>query len=122
MGVWQGVAMDSLKLHPGPPCPTLLRPAASQPRNSLSAISGVTRPQGGQPVVVFYPVGHPTPYAYGPKAPQGHLDRSRIYVAAFFSPFDVDVILAIFWLALHLLVSVDATIVTRRQSFSSTNI
>jgi hypothetical protein len=27
MGAWQGVAMDSLKFHPGPPCPTLLRPA-----------------------------------------------------------------------------------------------
>jgi hypothetical protein len=26
MGVWRGVAKDSLKLHPGPPCPTLLRP------------------------------------------------------------------------------------------------
>jgi hypothetical protein len=25
--VWQGVAMDSLKYHQGPPCPTLLRPA-----------------------------------------------------------------------------------------------
>jgi hypothetical protein len=27
VGVWQGVAMDSLKFHPGSPCPTLLRPA-----------------------------------------------------------------------------------------------
>jgi hypothetical protein len=26
MGVWQGVAMDSLKYYSGPPCPTLLRP------------------------------------------------------------------------------------------------
>jgi hypothetical protein len=26
MGVWQGAAMDSLKYHYGPPCPTLLRP------------------------------------------------------------------------------------------------
>jgi hypothetical protein len=24
MGVWQGVAMDSIEFHPGPPCPTLL--------------------------------------------------------------------------------------------------
>jgi hypothetical protein len=31
IGVWQGVAMDSLKLHPGPPCPTLLRPAVAPP-------------------------------------------------------------------------------------------
>jgi hypothetical protein len=27
MGVWQGMAMDSLNFHLGPPCPTLLRPA-----------------------------------------------------------------------------------------------
>jgi hypothetical protein len=27
MGVWQGLAIDSLKFHPGPPYPTLLRPA-----------------------------------------------------------------------------------------------
>jgi hypothetical protein len=27
MGVWQGVAMDSLKYHSGPQCPTLLCPA-----------------------------------------------------------------------------------------------
>jgi hypothetical protein len=26
IGVWHGVAMDSLKYHPGPSCPTLLRP------------------------------------------------------------------------------------------------
>jgi hypothetical protein len=31
VGVWQGVAMDSLKFHPGPPCPTLLRPAGGPP-------------------------------------------------------------------------------------------
>jgi hypothetical protein len=31
MGVWQGVAMDSLKFHPGPLCLTLLRPAGRLP-------------------------------------------------------------------------------------------
>jgi hypothetical protein len=31
VGMWQGVAMDSLKRHPGPPCPTLLRPAGGPP-------------------------------------------------------------------------------------------
>jgi hypothetical protein len=31
MVVWQGLAMDSLKFKPGPPCPTLLRPAGRQP-------------------------------------------------------------------------------------------
>jgi hypothetical protein len=41
MGVWQGVAMDSLKFHLGVPSSTLLFPAA-----------------------VFHPIGHPTPYAY----------------------------------------------------------
>jgi hypothetical protein len=30
-GVWQGVAMDSLKFHPSPPCPTLLSPAGGPP-------------------------------------------------------------------------------------------
>jgi hypothetical protein len=45
MGVSQGVAMDSLKLNPGPACSTLLCPA------------------GGQPAAVFYPFGHPTPCA-----------------------------------------------------------
>jgi hypothetical protein len=29
--VWQGVAMDSLKFHLGPPCPTLLWPAGGPP-------------------------------------------------------------------------------------------
>jgi hypothetical protein len=31
MGVWQGVALDSLKFHPGPPYPTLLRSAGGPP-------------------------------------------------------------------------------------------
>jgi hypothetical protein len=31
MAVWQGVAMDYLKFHLGPPCPTLLRPADGPP-------------------------------------------------------------------------------------------
>jgi hypothetical protein len=29
------VAMDSLKFHPGPPCPTLLRPAGGPPARWL---------------------------------------------------------------------------------------
>jgi hypothetical protein len=28
------------------------------------AVSVVVRSQGGQPAAVFYPFGHPTPYAY----------------------------------------------------------
>jgi hypothetical protein len=51
MGVWQGVALDTLKFYLGPPCPTLLCPAVWQPS------------QGGQPKAVFYPFGYPTLYA-----------------------------------------------------------
>jgi hypothetical protein len=58
IGVWQGVAMNSLKFYPSPPCPTLLHPAG--PR----AFSGVAFPQGGWLSAMFYPFGHPTPYAY----------------------------------------------------------
>jgi hypothetical protein len=43
MGVWQGVAMDSLKFHPGPPCPTLLRPAGGL-RPSASPLDTSLRP------------------------------------------------------------------------------
>jgi hypothetical protein len=31
MGVWQVAAMDSLKFHPGLPCPTLLCPVGEPP-------------------------------------------------------------------------------------------
>jgi hypothetical protein len=31
MGIWQGVTTDSLKFHPGPPCPTLLSPVGGPP-------------------------------------------------------------------------------------------
>jgi hypothetical protein len=50
MGVWQGVAMDSLKFHPRPPYATLLRPAGGPSLKrpyDRKAISGVARPQGG---------------------------------------------------------------------------
>jgi acetyl esterase/lipase len=46
MGVWQGVAMDSLKFHPGLSCPTRLCP------------------RGRRPAANFYPFGHPTLYTY----------------------------------------------------------
>jgi hypothetical protein len=65
MGVWQGVVMDSLKYYPGPHCPTLLRPAGGPPHKRRSAVWGVARLQGGRPAAVVYPLGHPTPYAYG---------------------------------------------------------
>jgi hypothetical protein len=42
LGVWQGVAMDFLKFHPGPLCPTLLCPAGGQPlKRSYSCFSSV---------------------------------------------------------------------------------
>jgi hypothetical protein len=31
MGIWQGVARDSLKYHLGPPCPTFLYPVGRTP-------------------------------------------------------------------------------------------
>jgi hypothetical protein len=37
MGVCQGVAMDSLKFHPGPPCPTLPCPVGGPPLKRLSS-------------------------------------------------------------------------------------
>jgi hypothetical protein len=65
MDVWQGVAMDSLKFHPGPLCPTLLCPLGRSPLKWPYSRFGVARPQGGRRAVVFYSFGHPTPYAYG---------------------------------------------------------
>jgi hypothetical protein len=34
------------------------------PCNGLTAVSGVVCQQGGRSAAVFYPLGHPTPYAY----------------------------------------------------------
>jgi hypothetical protein len=61
MGVWQGVAMDSLKFHRRPPCYTFLHPAGRLPLKWPY----VACPQVGRQAAVFYPLGHPTPYAYG---------------------------------------------------------
>jgi hypothetical protein len=57
MGVWQGVAMGSLKFHPAPPYPILLLPAGGPPLNGLTAVLEVVRPQGERPAAVFYPFG-----------------------------------------------------------------
>jgi hypothetical protein len=54
MGIWQGVPMDSLKFPKVPSWSTLLPP-----------LKGPKDPKGGRPAAVFYPFGHPTPYAYG---------------------------------------------------------
>jgi hypothetical protein len=56
MGVWQGVAMVSLKYHYGLPCLTLQHPAA--------VVSGMSSLQDGQRAAVFYPLGRPPSYAY----------------------------------------------------------
>jgi hypothetical protein len=55
MGVWQGAAMTPLKYCWGLPCSTLL---------CHMAVLGVAFPQGERPATIFYPLGHPTPYAY----------------------------------------------------------
>jgi hypothetical protein len=64
IGVWQGVAMNSLKFHLGPPCPTLLCPAGGSPLKWPYGRFRGGPPEDGRPVAVFYPFGHPTPYAY----------------------------------------------------------
>jgi hypothetical protein len=60
MGVWEGVAMDSLKFYTGLLYPTLLRPAG-EPRLKQPH----SRFWDGLPTAVFYPFGHPSPYASG---------------------------------------------------------
>jgi hypothetical protein len=58
MGVWQQVAMHSLKYHQGPTCPTLLCPVGGPP---LKRPYG--RYRGGPPAghaAVFYPLYTPT--------------------------------------------------------------
>jgi hypothetical protein len=51
MGLWQGMAMDSLKFHPGPPYPTLM---GWPYRVALQECPAV-----------FYPFEPPMLYAYG---------------------------------------------------------
>jgi hypothetical protein len=44
--------------------------------NGLMAVSGVAHLQGRRPAAVFYPFGHPTPYAYDLKSNFGDLIMS----------------------------------------------
>jgi hypothetical protein len=69
------MAMDSLKFHLGLPSPTFHALQASHPLNGLKAILGVARPQGGQPVAILYPFGHPTlnTYAHGATYPHNFI-------------------------------------------------
>jgi hypothetical protein len=64
-GLWQVVAMVSLKFQPGPLCPNLLRPAGGPTLKLLRPFQGwpAGRPQGGRPAAAFYLGGHPTPHA-----------------------------------------------------------
>jgi hypothetical protein len=48
MGVWQGVAMDSPKFHPGLPCPTLLCPVGGPPLKRPYQDSTAWGIQGGR--------------------------------------------------------------------------
>jgi hypothetical protein len=59
--VRQRVSTDSLKFHPGPLCPTFLRPVGGPPPKRTYA--------GRAALAVFYPLGYPIPY--GP--PQRHV-------------------------------------------------
>jgi hypothetical protein len=65
MGIWRGVAIDSLKFHLGLPCPTLLYPAGGPPLKwPLGHFRGGP-PAGGTACCRLLPLRHPTPYAYG---------------------------------------------------------
>jgi hypothetical protein len=64
MGVWQGpsggqglpkVSIGCVMPNPFTPC------GRATP---INAVSGVVCLQSEQPAAVFYPLGHPTPYAY----------------------------------------------------------
>jgi hypothetical protein len=61
-GVWQGVALDSLKFHPGLPCPTLLRPAGGPPLKRPHGHFSGSPPTRRVPAAFFYPFGHRSPY------------------------------------------------------------
>jgi hypothetical protein len=52
-----------IKIHPGPPCPTLLRPVGRPPLSPGPRAQGpgVACQQGMYPAAVFYPIGHPSP-------------------------------------------------------------
>jgi hypothetical protein len=43
------------------------------------AVSGVARLQGGQPTAVFYPFGHPTPYAHANLDERSNAEDVRVF-------------------------------------------
>jgi hypothetical protein len=60
MGIYQWVAMDSIKFNQGSPCPTLLCPTDRLPQKHPYCHF-----RGGPPAAFFYPFRYPLPYAYG---------------------------------------------------------
>jgi hypothetical protein len=62
------MAMGGYGLHkvsPGPALPYPCKPCGQAiPKTVLEPISGVARPLGRPLAAMFYPFGHPTPYAY----------------------------------------------------------
>jgi hypothetical protein len=65
MGVWQEVAMDSLKFHPDPLCPTLPCHMGGPPLKWLYGHFRGDPPAGRVACgAIFYPFGHPTSYTY----------------------------------------------------------
>jgi hypothetical protein len=63
MGVWQWVALDSLKFHPGPPCPTFLYPSGGAPLKWPYGCFRGDPPAGLAACGRLLPLGS-TPYAY----------------------------------------------------------
>jgi hypothetical protein len=60
MGVWQGVAMDSLKFHPGTPCPIFVCPAGGWPAATSSPLETPRRtPMKGNLCTGAYFMGGP---------------------------------------------------------------
>jgi hypothetical protein len=75
--VREEVSTDSLKFHPAPPCPTLLRPVGGPPpKRPYGCLGGVAHPQGERPAAVFFPLGYPFPYGPVKELSQGEVEIS----------------------------------------------
>ena len=64
ISVWQGVAMDSLKLYLDPPCPNLLYPVGGPPLKRPNSCFKGGPPTGRAVCGRLIPLWIPTPYAY----------------------------------------------------------
>jgi hypothetical protein len=56
IGIWQGVAMDSLKFYPVPPCPALLCPVGGPPLKRPYGRFRVGPSLVGPPAAVLHPL------------------------------------------------------------------